>query len=70
MLVLLPEEIKRSIEALNQASHAVSKVLYEEVAKERSASAAKGPEKKPPDRPPGAKGGPDEKIIDAEFETK
>ena len=74
------EAIKRSMEELTQASHELSKVLYEEAAKEQggadaaaaAAAGAAGGATPPPEAAAqaegGAKGGED--VIDAEFRTK
>ncbi len=56
-------QIKSAIEELEQATHALSKAMYEASAKEQPAGG-----EAPPD---GAAGGSDEgEVIDAEFETK
>ena len=56
-------QIKSAIEELEQATHALSKAMYEASAKEQPAGG-----EAPPD---GATGGSDEgEVIDAEFETK
>ncbi|MDP6958661.1 MAG: molecular chaperone DnaK [Planctomycetota bacterium] len=74
------EAIKRSMEELTQASHTLSKVLYEEAAKEQggadaeaaAAAGAAGGATPPPEAAAQAegsgKGGED--VIDAEFRTK
>ncbi len=66
------DEIKRSIEEVNRASHELSKKLYEEAATKQSASGAEagGPPPEPGPRKPSGKGEGDEKIIDADFKTK
>ncbi len=65
------ERIKSAVHDLEQASHALSKTLYEAAAK---AGAAAGPAGAgaAPGAAPGAKpaGGPDDEAIDAEFEVK
>ena len=74
------EATKRSMEELTQASHSLSKALYEEAAKEQggadaaaaAAAGAAGGETPPPEAAAQAegsgKGGED--VIDAEFRTK
>jgi molecular chaperone DnaK len=67
------DEIKRSIEEINQASHEFSKHLYEEAAKKQAAAGGVPPEAQPNGGagPQGGAGKPgDEKIIDADFKTK
>jgi len=72
------DEIKRAMEELNHATHDFSKTLYEEVSRKHASE--QEPQQGPP--PPGPEdqgrgkggggegGGPDEKIIDADFKTK
>ncbi len=72
------EAIKRAMEELTQASHALSKVLYEEAAKAQADTQAEAGAGAAP--PPEAEAGPQaskesegkggEDVIDAEFRTK
>jgi molecular chaperone DnaK len=72
------EAIKRSMEELTQASHAISKVLYEEAAKEKGGAQAEAQAEAGATPPPGpgasapqeGPGKADEDVIDAEFRTK
>jgi molecular chaperone DnaK len=57
------DAIKSAIAELEQASHAMSKTLYETGAKPGPGQTAAG-------GAPGGKSGPDEDAIDAEFEVK
>ncbi len=60
------ERIKSAIHELEQASHALSRTLYEKAGAQASAApggAAGGP-------PPGDAAGGDEDVVDAEFEVK
>ena len=72
------EAIKRSMVELTQASHAISKVLYEEAAKEKEGAEAEAQAEAGATPPPGpgasappeGPGKADEDVIDAEFRTK
>ncbi|NLY01355.1 MAG: molecular chaperone DnaK [Rhodopirellula sp.] len=60
------EQIKSAIHDLEQASHALSRTLYEKAASQAGPAGA-GPQGGPP--PGGATGGDDD-VVDAEFEVK
>jgi len=60
------EAIKAALSELEQASHAVSKALYESAAGARAAGAGAGPAGDAGRKP----SGPDDETIDAEFEVK
>jgi molecular chaperone DnaK len=64
------DEIKRAMDELSRASQEFSKILYEEAAKKQGASGAGGTSTPPRDEKPKEKKGPDDGVIDAEFETK
>ncbi|MFH0888219.1 MAG: hypothetical protein V1871_03325, partial [Planctomycetota bacterium] len=78
-------EIKKATEELTKSSHTLAQKLYEEANKARGASAGptggadagggfQGASEEPNQQPPKGdkkpKGGGDDNIIDAEFETK
>ena len=62
------DRIKAAVHELEQASHALSKTLYEKAGAQPGASPEGGPQ--PSGQPSGATPGGDDDTIDAEFEVK
>jgi molecular chaperone DnaK len=64
------ERIKSAVHELEQASHALSKTLYEKAGAQAAAGAAPGAGPGPQPGPSAPSGGGDDDAIDAEFEVK
>ncbi len=65
------ERIKSAVHELEQASHALSKTLYEKAGAQAGARQARArPAARPPTRPGAQPSGGDDDTIDAEFEVK
>ncbi len=64
------DRIKSAVHDLEQASHALSKTLYEKAGAQASGPAAGNGGPQPSGQPTGATSGGDDDAIDAEFEVK
>jgi molecular chaperone DnaK len=64
------ERIKTAVHELEQASHALSKTLYEKTGAQPGAAPGAEPGPQPGAAPSGSSGGGDDDAIDAEFEVK
>ncbi|MBU4272010.1 MAG: molecular chaperone DnaK [Planctomycetes bacterium] len=65
-----PDRIKSAVHELEQASHALSKTLYEKAGPQAQAASGNGGGPQPDAQPSAAPSGGDDDAIDAEFEVK